>query len=180
MARVRWTRLTWNQKAELWQRWRRGESLSQIARALDRVPGAIFTTLAARGGISPAPRRRSRLALTTTEREEISRDVARGISVRAISRLLKRAPSTISRELRRERHAIGPVRPIAAPGRVAGAKRCRLATRPSTGRRRRKLAAKWSPQQIAGWLRQTFPGDPDMQVSHETIYRSLFDRAGAC
>ena len=156
MECVRRPRISPAEKTEVWVRWKRGESLSDIGRALDRVPGAIFHVLAARGGVSPTPRTRSWLALTLTEREEISRGLARGCSLRGISASLGRAPSTISREVRRP-------------------KACRLATSASLRALvATKLAADWSPQQIAGWLKHTFPDHPHMQVSHETIYVSLF------
>jgi IS30 family transposase len=118
------------------------------------------------------------MALSTAEREEISRGIARGGSIRAISRYLDRAPSTVSREIRRNGGS--------AWYRAARADRqawrrsrrprpCRLATRPALRALvAEKLAAKWSPQQIAGWLRVAFPSDPERHVSHETIYRSLF------
>jgi DNA-binding CsgD family transcriptional regulator len=96
---VRWSRMSWAEKNELWQRWRRGESLRQIAGALHRRSSSIYEYVGAEGGIAPRQRQRSRLALTTTEREEISRQLARGDSIRAIGRVLGRAPSTISREV---------------------------------------------------------------------------------
>ena len=175
---VRWSRLSWSERTELWARWRRGESLRDIARALNRVSSSVYDIVGAEGGIPPRPRRRSRLALTTTEREEISRQLARGLSLRAISRSLRRAPSTISREVRRN-HGRTLYRAAAADRRAwrqsRRPKRCRLATRPALRRAvATKLVRQWSPQQISGWLRQTCPRDPDMQVSHETIYRSLF------
>jgi IS30 family transposase len=175
---VRWSRMSWGEKNELWERWRRGESLGEIARALHRVPSRIYEVVGAEGGIAPPPRRRSRLALTTAEREEISRQLARGRSLRAISTALRRAPSTISREVARN-HGRWLYRAAAADRRAwrhsRRPKQCRLTTRP--GLRRvvaTKLARQWSPQQISGWLRHTFRSDPEMQVSHETIYRSLF------
>jgi len=176
--RVPFARMTWQQKAELWRRWRQGESVTEIARGLDRVPPTVFTTLVAHGGISPPERRRAPRVLTATEREEISRGVAQGASLRAIGRRLRRAPSTISREIRRHGgprcyRAVDADRQAWARSRRP--KRCRLATRPVLrGVVAAKLAACWSPQQIAGWLRQTFPSDPEMHVSHETIYLSLF------
>jgi IS30 family transposase len=176
--RVRWRWMSWTQRNELWRRWREGESLVAIATALQRGPARIYRIVEAEGGIAPPPRRRSRLALTTTEREEISRGIARGASVRAIARQLRRAPSTISREI--QRHGRRPYYRAQRADRRAWArtrrpKRCRLATRPALCRAvAAKLARQWSPQQIVGWLRATFPSDPDMQVSHETIYRSLF------
>jgi IS30 family transposase len=175
---VRWSRMSWSERNELWARWRRGESLRDIARALHRVQSAVYEMVGAEGGIAPQPRRRSRLALTPTEREEISRHLARGSSVRAVSRFLRRAPSTISREVTRNggrpdyRAAVADRRAWRQARRPT---RCRLATHPTLRRAvAAKLARQWSPQQIAGWLRQTFPGDPDMHVSPETIYRSLF------
>lgn len=170
--------LSATEKAELWARWRRGESLCAIARALGRVQGTIHHIVGQHGGITPAVRRRAPRTLTSQEREEISRAVAAGASLREIARALRRAPSTISREVRRHggRSRYRATRADARAWRAARRpKRCRLATRP---RLRRvvaaKLAAKWSPEQIAGWLRVSYPDDPEMQVSHETIYRSLF------
>lgn len=175
---VRWWRMSWNEKNELWQRWRCGETLDQIAQALQRGSSSIYDYVGAEGGIAPRPRRRSCLALTTTEREEISRQLARGSSLRAISRALGRNPSTISREVTRN-HGRADYRAAAADRqawrRSRRPKLCRLALRPALRRVvAAKLALQWSPQQISGWLRGTFPGHPEMQVSHETIYRSLF------
>jgi IS30 family transposase len=93
--------MSWGEKNELWARWRRGESLREISRALHRVASAVYDVVGAEGGIAPRPRRRSGLALTTTEREEISRQLARGRSLRAIGRMLGRPPSTLSREVAR-------------------------------------------------------------------------------
>ena len=178
MVQRRGPRLTAAQKAELWRRWREGESLNAIGRALGRIPKMVRYVVAGAGGIPPVPRQRARQALTLTEREVISRGVARGSSLRQISRDLGRAPSTVSREVRR--HG-GPRRyRAAAADRRAGArgrrpKRCRLAThRALRDAVATKLALEWSPQQIAGWLRQAYPDDPTMHVSHETIYLSLF------
>jgi IS30 family transposase len=130
------------------------------------------------GGIAPPPRRRSERVLSLGEREEISRAVAAGVSTREISRRLRRAPSTISREL--HRHG-GRQRYRAA---IADAQAWQTARRPKPSRLAQlprlravvadRLAADWSPEQIAGWLKVTYPADPTMQVSHETIYRSLF------
>jgi IS30 family transposase len=175
---VRWSRMSWAERNQLWARWRRGESLRDIARALNRVSSSVYDIVGAEGGIAPRPHRRSRLALTTTEREEISRQLARGLSLRAISRSLRRAPSTISREV--WRNSGRTLYRAAAADRRAWRqsrrpKQCRLVTRPALRRAvATQLARQWSPQQISGWLRHTFPSDPEMQVSHETIYRSLF------
>ena len=178
MGRVCRPQLSWIEKDELWQRWRRGESQSAIARALQRTSSCVYQVVVAEGGIAPRPRCRSRLALTAADREEISRQLAQGHSVRAISRGLECAPSTVSREVNRNG---GRVRYRAAVAdrrawrQAHRPKRCRLAQHQALRRAvAGQLARQWSPQQIAGWLRQTFPSDPDMQVSHETIYRSLF------
>ena len=176
--RVRRGWLTWSQRNELWQRWRAGESVVDIAKALDRERTGVGRIIAADGGIAPRPRRRSRLALTTTDREEISRGLALGHSLRHVARRLGRAPSTISREVRR--HGGRPAYRAHRADRRAWArarrpKACRLASRPRLRRAvAAKLARQWSPQQIVGWLRRTYSSDPEMQVSHETIYRSLF------
>jgi IS30 family transposase len=170
--------MSWGQRNELWDRWRAGASIADIARALQREPARIYRIVEAEGGIAPPCRRRSRLALTTTEREEISRGIAGGESVRTIARRLHRAPSTISREIRR--HGGRPRYRAQRADRRAWArtrrpKVCCLATRPALRRAvAAKLACQWSPQQISGWLRTTFPSDPAMQVSHETVYRTLF------
>ena len=92
---------TESQKALMWERWQKGESLQQIAQLFDRNHSSIQGILAATGGIRPAPRRRSRWALTLAEREEISRAVVAGHSMRSIAAQLGRAPSTISREIKR-------------------------------------------------------------------------------
>lgn len=175
---VRWSRMSWSEKNELWARWRRGETLSEIARALDRVSSVVYEVVGTEGGIAPRPRRRSRLALTTTDREEISRQLARGLSLRAISRTLGRAPSTLSREVARN-GGRSLYRAAPADRRAWRTSRrpqpCRLAHHAALRRAvANKLARQWSPQQISGWLRCTFPSDPDMHVSPETIYRSLF------
>ena len=177
MVQRRGPRLTAAQKAELWRRWREGESLNAIGRALGRIPKMVRYVVAGAGGIPPVPRQRAHQALTLSEREVISRGVARGVSLREISRDLGRAPSTVSREVRR--HGGRRRYRAAAADRRAWArgrrpKRCRLATHPALRATvAAKLALEWSPQQIAGWLREAYPDDPTMHVSHETIYRSL-------
>ena len=156
MDRVRHPRLSAAEKAELWRRWKRGESVSAIGRALGRIQGTGYHAVSVRGGVPPAPRRRSRWALTLAEREAISRGVACQWSFRRIGAQLGRAPSTVSRQARRP-------------------KPCRLATVPRLRTLvAAKLAAAWFPQQIAGWLRRPFPSDPGLHVSHETIYLRLF------
>jgi IS30 family transposase len=172
---------TESQKALMWERWQKGESLQQIAQLFDRNHSSIQPILAATGGIRPAPRCRSRLALTLAEREEISRAVVAGHSMRSIAAPLGRAPSTISREIKRN-----------------GGQECYRASqadqsawdrgrRPKTGKLAQnralarivagKLQLQWSPEQVAGWLKRTYPDDTSRQVSPETIYRSLFIQA---
>ena len=169
---------TQKQKAEIWDRWQRGESMSSIGRLFDRNSSSIYPVLAKTGGIRPAERRRSRLALTLAEREEVSRGLRARLSLRAIARHLRRAPSTISREVGRNggRAFYRAVQSDqAAWDRALRPKPCKLACRPTLCRRVSvKLERKWSPQQIAGWLKRAYPDDETARVSHETIYRSLF------
>jgi IS30 family transposase len=171
-------RLTARETRELWGRWRRGESLRGIARALNRRPGTIFHVIGSRGGISPPVRQRSARVLSASEREEISRGLAQGASFRALGRRLGRAGSTVSREVGRHggrEHYRAASADVGAWRAARRPKRCRLACCPALRQVvAEKLAADWSPEQIAGWLRVTYPESPAMQVSHETIYRSLF------
>jgi IS30 family transposase len=167
------------QKVELWERWKQGQSISAISRALERRnKSGVQQIVALHGGIAPVPRRRAVAALRVEEREEISRGIAAGLSLRSIARTLGRSPSTVCREIERN----GGWRAYRAARadklaweRALRPKRCRLACH---GRLRwrvaQKLALQWSPQQIAGWLKRQYPDDPDMQISHEAIYRSLF------
>lgn len=178
MQRVRRSRMTDSDKAAIWERWKRGESLSEIGRAIKRIPGAVFHVVRARGGIPPAPRCRSERALTGGDREEISRGLARGVSFRQIGLWLGRPTSTVSREVARHggrRWYRAAAADAEAWDRALRPQLCRLAQHPVLRARvTEKLEADWSPQQIAGWLKRTYPKDPDMQVSHETIYLSLF------
>src|SRR5664279_1324489 len=168
------------EKTELWDRWQRGESLTAIGRTFGKPSSSIRNQLAPHGGIRPASRRRSQLALTLPEREEISRGLASHQSARSIARLLGRSASTVSRELKRNG---GYDRYRAAPAEQAWArsrrpKRFKLATSPWLRRAvTRKLRLNWSPEQIGGWLKRSHPGDECHCVSHETIYRSLFVQA---
>lgn len=169
------------EKTEMWDRWQRGESLTAIGRAFGKASSSVYFQLAPYGGIRPAPRRRSRLALTPCEREETSRGIAGHESVRSIAKLLGRSPSTVSREISRnggyDRYS-APTADDAAWARTRRPKRCKLASSPRLRRAvARKLRLQWSPEQIAGWLKSTFPGDQTQHVSHETIYRSLFMQA---
>jgi transposase, IS30 family len=178
MQRVRRSRMSASDKVAIWDRWTRGESLSQIGRAVDRIPAAVFHVVRARGGIPPPSRWRSSRALTVSEREEISRGLATGVSFTQLGVQLGRPTSTVSREVGRHGGRQG-YRAAAADAatweRALRPQRCRLARHPVIRAHvAGKLAEDWSPQQIAGWLKRTYPQDPDMQVSHETIYRSLF------
>ena len=177
------TRITYSdtQKAEMWDRWQRGESLKSIGRLFDRSSSSIYGILSVTGGIRPPLRSRSKLALKLTEREEISRGIALGNSLRSIAAQLGRSPSTISREVNRNggydnyRAALADQ---AAWSRALRPKPCKLAGRPALCRTvAEKLRLLWSPQQIAGWLKREFPGEEHNHVSHETIYRSLYVQA---
>ena len=172
---------TEKQKAEIWDRWQRGESMSSIGRLFDRNSSSIYPLLARTGGIRPPERRRSRLAMTLAEREEISRGLKAKLSFRSIARQLRRAPSTISREVRRNggrRVYRAASADLAAWDRAKRPKPCKLAGQPQLCQTiAEKLARKWSPQQIAGWLKREHPNDEGARVSHETIYRSLFIQA---
>ena len=149
-----------------------------LAAALGRIAHVVRYEVARTGGISPPVRHRARRALTLAEREVISRGLASGTSLRQISRQLRRAPSTVSREVQRHRgrrRYRAAAADSAAWARGRRPKRCRLATHPALRDAvATQLAHAWSPQQIAGWLRRAYPNDPTMHVSHETIYLSLF------
>jgi IS30 family transposase len=173
--------LSAEQKADIWRRWKAGESLHEIGRALVKNHGSIHFLLSQHGGIAPALRRRSQRTLTLAEREDISRGIASGLSIREIASGLQRAASTVSREV--VRHG----------GRSfyraneADQQAWKTAQRPKPcllalhGKLRTIVASKlildWSPQQIAGWLKIRYPNNQSMRVSHETIYRSLFIQA---
>ncbi len=181
MAQIRRRGLSAEQKRELWLRWKAGQSLREIGRALEKQATSIRDVVSANGGFVPRTRTRRRSALTLFEREEISRGLAQGASRRAIASSLGRVPSTISREVARSG---GPSRYRAA---AADERAWVRARRPQPGvlarsaRLRRVVAARlaldWSPEQISGWLARTFPADKAMRVSAETIYRSLFIQA---
>jgi DNA-binding CsgD family transcriptional regulator len=169
------------EKSDIWCRWKAGQSLHEIGRAFDKPHSSIRCLLLPRGGIPPAARRRSHLALTLAEREDISRGIASGSPLREIARRLDRAASTVSREISRnggrpayrahtaDDHAWdSTLRP----------KQCLLAV---SDKLRNIVASKlilnWSPEQISGWLKIEYPDDQSMHVSHETIYCSLFIQA---
>ena len=171
-------RYTDSEKAVMWDRWQQGESLHQIARLFDRHHSSVRGILAETGGIRPSTRRRSPRALSLAEREDVSRALVAGHSIRSIAATQGRAPSTISREIRRnggaERYRASHA-DQAAWDRAHRPKACKLALHPALAKRvADKLQQQWSPQQIAGWLMHTYPDDATCQVSHETIYRTLF------
>jgi len=181
MKRRRRIYFTIEQKLEIWDRWQGGESMSSIGRGFDRESSSIHPLLSRTGGIRPVERRRSRFALSLVEREEISRGLERGLSLRSIGRQLCRSATTISREVKRNggREAYRAVRSDqAAWDRAHRPKPCKLACNPVLRRTvSRKLQLNWSPEQIAGWLKRKYRGEEHNQVSHETIYRSLFVQA---
>jgi len=172
---------TESDKALMWDRWQKGDSLHAIARLFDRSHGSIAGILSRTGGIRPPKRTRSRQALSLAEREEISRGVVTGRSLRSIAASLGRAPSTVSREIHRNGGRRGyraNQADQAAWDRAHRPKQCKLVTNPALARIvAGKLRALWSPEQIAGWLKRTYPDDENYQVSHETIYRTLFIQA---
>jgi IS30 family transposase len=170
-----------HERADLWRRWRAGQSLSEIARALDKPPGSVFGFVSANGGISPAARTRRSGALTMQEREEISRGLGRREPLRGIAGRLGRPVSTISREVGRNGGSLryrAAEAEAAAWSRARRPKVCKLASEP---RLRScvafKLSQNWSPEQISGWLRRRYADNQQMRVSHETIYRCLFIQA---
>ena len=166
------------QKAEMWDRWQRGESMTSIGRVFDRPSSSIYNHLSSSGGIRPPSQRRSQLALTLSEREEISRGIASHLSLRTIAAQLGRSPSTVSREINRNgglEHYRANQADKATWDRAHRPKPCKLAGSPLLrGIVARKLKSNWSPEQISGWLKRTYPRNENFQVSHETIYRSLF------
>src|SRR5450830_1415406 len=170
------------EKTELWDRWQRGETLKAIGRAFGKPSSSIYCQLSPHGGIRPSQRHRSRLALTLSEREEISRGIAAHQSARSMARLLGRSASTVSRELSRNG---GYDRYWAALAdekawvRARRPKCCKLATNSRLRQAvARKLRLNWAPEQIAGWLKRAYPEDECYRVSHETIspaHRAVFN-----
>ena len=157
-----------SQKALMWERWKKGESLQQIAQLFDRNHSSISRILAETGGICPARRRRSKFALSLAEREEISRVLAAGRSIRSIAFQLERAPSTVSREIQRN-GGQGCYRATQADqatwNRARRPKTCKLVEKRKLANIvAGKLQLQWSPQQIAGWLKQAYADDENYQV----------------
>ena len=173
--------LSFEQKRQLWHRWKDGQSLSEIARALGSKPGTVHGVIKSNGGIVPRQPYRSKRVLCFSQREEISRGLAKGESFRTIASRLGRSVSTISREVARNggrmqyragsaddrawKNAKRPKKPLLAMNTIL----CETVAK--------KLTEDWSPQQISNWLMLEYPYDETMRVSPETIYRSLFLQA---
>jgi IS30 family transposase len=181
MTQARRVKLSASQRTDMWGRWKAGQSLHEIGRAFGKDHVSIQFMLSQHGGIVPAARRRSPLTLTLAEREDISRGIASGSSIREIAKGLKRAVSTVSREV--ARHGGRTLyRASEADHRAWESalrpKVCLLANHVKLQEIvANKLIMDWSPEQISGWLKIQYPEDESMRVSHETIYRSLFIQA---
>ncbi len=177
------TRINYSEadRALMFDRWQRGESLNSIARLFGRSHSSIQGMLARTGGMRPPQRRRSRRTLTLSEREEISRGVVAGQSLRSIAASLGRAASTVSREINRNggrRRYRASKADQCAWDRAHRPKTCKLVQNRALARVvAEKLRLQWAPRQIAGWLKRTYADDENYQVSHETIYKSLFIQA---
>jgi len=177
----KWRRFGIDELRQLWALWKDGQTLEVMGATLGRRPDSIYNHIARRGGLAPLERRRAPRTLSLSEREEISRALACGLAIRDIARGLRRAPSTISREIRRHGGA-ELYRATEADRRAWRRARRPKVRRLVRARRLRrvvfaKLRADWSPQQISAWLRKAYPTDPLMRVSHETIYRTLYVQA---
>src|ERR1017187_7632658 len=181
MTQGRRVKLSAMQRTEMWSRWKLGQSLHEIGRAFGKDHGVIDFMLSQHGGVAPAVRHRSLRTLTLAERENISRGIASGSSIREIAKGLKRAVSTVSREV--ARHGGRPLYRASDADQQAWnsalrPKRCLLALDVKLQEIVAcKLMLDWSPEQVSGWLKSEYPGDERMRVSHETIYRSLFIQA---
>ena len=181
MAQGKRVELSATQKTDMWCRWKAGQSLHRIGRAFGKPHTSIHCLLSHHGGIVPAARRRALLALTLAEREDISRGMACGSSIREIAKCLERAASTVSREV--ARHGGRPQYRAHEADHQAWEsalrpKVCLLAIHVKLQKIvASKLILDWSPEQVSGWLKIQYPDDESMHVSHETIYRSLFIQA---
>ncbi len=181
MAQGKRDRLSTEQRIDMWRRWKAGESLHEIGRAFGKGHGSIQFLLTQRGGIVPAARRRSLRTLTLAEREDISRGIACGLSIREIANGLQRAVSTVSREV--TRHGGRPLYRANEADHQAweSALRPKVCLLAIDEKLRTIVASKlildWSPEQISAWLKVSYPRNESMRVSHETIYRSLFIQA---
>jgi IS30 family transposase len=168
-------------RSKIWDQYQQGKSLKSIARLLGTQSSSIYSQLVPTGGIRPPERKRSKHALSMAEREEISRGIVANLSIRTIALNLMRSPSTVSREIIRN-GGYDTYRATQADqnawDRALRPKRCKLAVHPKLGKIvESKLRLQWSPEQISGWLKREHPAKENHQVSHETIYRSLFVQA---
>lgn len=175
-------RFTLQETRELWDRWKRGQTLMEISTALGRQSKtSVYGVLQRSGGVAPKQRSRAQKHLSAAEREEISRGLIAGQSIQALASQLGRSPSTVSREIKRNggRHAYRATAADTRAWRCAERpKSCLLASNEPLRRLvADRLQHQWSPQQIAGWLKESHHNEPAMQISHETIYRSLFIQA---
>ena len=179
--RKRWQRFSAEELRELWGLWKDGQTYDAIGQALAVPLHSVYSVVSKHGGLVPRGRTRAARTLNSAEREEISRGLASGDSMRCLARRLGRAPSTISREIRRH-GGVPRYRATEADkqawDRARRPKRCRLSLNPALRRLvAEKLGSDWSPEQISKWLVMTYPSDPEMHVSHETIYRTLYVQA---
>nr|WP_305071812.1 IS30 family transposase [Providencia sp. M-8] len=166
------------QKAIIWDRYKQGDSLHEIARMFDRYHSSIMPTIYQTGGFRPPVRKRHKLSLSLDEREEISRGLAEKCSIREIAKKISRAPSTVSREIRRH-GGLTNYRAAKADKKAwdnaLRPKACKLSQNPTLCKIiAEKMHRGWSPEQIAGWLKRNYPDAQEMNVSHETIYKTLF------
>ncbi|MGI5485419.1 IS30 family transposase [Microtetraspora malaysiensis] len=165
-------------KEDLWRRWRAGDSISVISRALGKPPGSVFTVLKHHGGIAPAERVRRADRLSAEDRESISRGLEAGASLRSIAVSIGRPASTVSREVARNGGRV-KYRAIAAEQRAQEqARRPKLSALQDNPVLRQLvielLDNEWSPEQIVGHLRLMHAGNPLMRISHESIYRAIY------
>jgi IS30 family transposase len=171
-------RFTGPERAEIWDRIAAGESIPKIAASFHRYPSAIRSLLRQTGGVRPPVCTRSKRALSLDEREEVSRGLAAGESLRSIAARPGRAPSTVSREVNRSggpKHYRANSAVRRAMRKARRPKAAKAAQRPRLRRAvEQKLEGKWSPKQISRWLAGDYPDDPEMRVSHETIYLSFY------
>lgn len=179
--RKRWQRFSAEELRELWTLWKDGQTYDAIGQAFAVPLDSVYSVVRKHGGMVPRERTRATRSVSLAEREEISRSLASGDSMRCVARRLGRAPSTISREIRRH-GGVPRYRATEADKQAWNCarrpKQCRLALIPALRRTvAEKLRSDWSPQQISQWLLMTYPSDPEMHVSHETIYRTLYVQA---
>src|ERR1700676_3607568 len=155
------------QRTDMWNRWKAGQCLQEIGRALGKSHVVIQFLLARHGGVAPAARRRSRRVLTLAEREDISRGIASGSSMRVIAQRLSRACSTVSREVARHggraQYRANQADQQAWESALRP-KPCLLATHNKLQEIvASKLVQDWSPQQISGWLKMEYPNDESLR-----------------